>query len=89
VIEAMVPTLPLCHEATHFSFWPLFDFRVVEDAHTGGHNYLSEDWNFCERAIELGFKVWLDPTLMLGHLGTVAIHAGNMDAIHSAVTVAR
>jgi hypothetical protein len=87
VIEALVPTLPLCHEATTFSFWPLFDFRVVEDEHTGGHNYLSEDWNFCERARELGFKVWLDPTMILGHLGTVTIHAGNMAAIHQAITV--
>jgi hypothetical protein len=32
--------------------------------------YLSEDWAFDQRAREMGFKVWLDPTLNIGHVGS-------------------
>jgi hypothetical protein len=32
--------------------------------------HLSEDWAFCERAKQAGFKVLLDPTIRLTHWGT-------------------
>jgi hypothetical protein len=31
--------------------------------------YLSEDWMFCQLALDLGYKVWLDCAVMLGHVG--------------------
>jgi len=31
-------------------------------------NALSEDLNFCRKAKEYGFKVWVDPTIKIGHL---------------------
>ena len=31
--------------------------------------YLSEDWAFCDRARKLGFKVWLDPSIFINHVG--------------------
>lgn len=31
--------------------------------------YLSEDWAFCKRARDLNFKVWVDTTIKLGHIG--------------------
>lgn len=31
--------------------------------------YLSEDYFFCEMARQAGFKVWLDPTIMVKHKG--------------------
>lgn len=31
--------------------------------------YISEDWAFDQRAKNLGFKVWIDPTTKLGHAG--------------------
>ncbi len=31
--------------------------------------YVSEDWAFDQRARELGFTVWADPTIKLGHIG--------------------
>jgi len=31
--------------------------------------YLSEDFSFCQRAIELGYKIYADPSISLGHLG--------------------
>jgi len=32
-------------------------------------HYLSEDFAFCKRAKELGYSIWAEPTIKLGHLG--------------------
>jgi len=34
------------------------------------NEYVSEDWAFDQRAKEMGYKVWIDPKVKLGHLGT-------------------
>lgn len=83
VLDAMIQTLPLCHGNQPWAFWPLFDFKTIEDEASGGHNYLSEDWNFCDMAMKLGFKVWLDPSIRLKHLGQVPISVSNMEAVHA------
>ena len=36
----------------------------------GTRRYLTEDWMFCSRAMALGYKVWADTTVELGHIGT-------------------
>ena len=41
----------------------LFDFKLTEEG------YMGEDFLFCDRARELGFEVWIDPTIKLGHMG--------------------
>lgn len=41
-----------------FNFWTKPD---------GGED--SEDWSFCRRAKKLGFKIWCDPTIEIGHIG--------------------
>jgi hypothetical protein len=41
----------------------LFDFKLTEEG------YMGEDFLFCDRARELGFEVWVDPTIALGHMG--------------------
>ncbi len=41
----------------------LFDFQLTEEG------YIGEDYLFCDRARELGFEVWVDPTIKLGHMG--------------------
>lgn len=41
----------------------LFDFKVTPEG------YIGEDFLFCDRARELGFEVWIDPTIKLGHMG--------------------
>ena len=41
----------------------LFDFQLTEEG------YIGEDFLFCDRARELGFEVWIDPTIKLGHMG--------------------
>jgi hypothetical protein len=40
-----------------------FDFELKD-----GH-YVGEDYLFCDRAREVGFEVWIDPTIKLGHMG--------------------
>ena len=49
----------------HWHFWPL----AVEPKE---HRLLSEDWWFCHRANQLGFKVYADTKCVVEHLGTVA-----------------
>ncbi len=85
VLDKLIPTLPLCHANMIWSFWPMFDYRVVEDEGAGGFNYLSEDYNFSEMVAALGFKVWVDPSIRLQHLGLVPIDVQNMRAIHEAI----
>lgn len=38
--------------------------------------WLWEDWSFCERARDAGFKIILDPTVRPGHLKVVTLTAG-------------
>jgi SAM-dependent methyltransferase len=67
VCEAIAATMPLCHPAEEWCFWPMFQPMVVENGDQ--HEYLSEDWAFNRRARDLGYRVWLDPRVMLTHLG--------------------
>ena len=39
--------------------------------------YLSEDWAFCQRARDLGFSIYVDPVLQLGHIGFYVYTAAN------------
>jgi hypothetical protein len=48
----------------------LFDFMLTEEG------YIGEDYLFCDRARELGFGVWVDPSITLGHMG-VQEYVGN------------
>ena len=48
----------------------LFDFQLTDEG------YMGEDFLFCDRARELGFEIWIDPTISLGHMG-VQEYEGN------------
>lgn len=48
----------------------VFDFKVTREG------YIGEDFLFCDRAREIGFEVWIDPTISLGHMG-VQEYTGN------------
>lgn len=68
VLEKMIQSkkIPLCkHGATEYH--PFFQHtQMVID---GVFEDLSEDWFFCEMARKLDFKVYLDTTIKLGHVG--------------------
>src|SRR3990167_607480 len=67
--------LPPCHTGrSHLGegtpFWPSYMPFVIPDDGVEENLYLSEDWALCERAKRAGFKMWLDPSIRLGHVGS-------------------
>lgn len=53
------------HNKVGFDFWPVGVYRYPDNS----RRYLSEDWYFCQRARDLGFKVWGDNKVLLKHSG--------------------
>lgn len=64
VIEALRRVSPISHPHMEWAYWTFFTPFVKDNEE------LSEDWAFCERAKQLGFRCWIDPSIRLGHLGT-------------------
>jgi len=62
--------LPMCNERFKVPLIPFFHPMLMpcED----GHWYLAEDYAFCERARQCGFKVMADTTIRLWHIGSHA-----------------
>lgn len=69
VFEKVSKKIPFCSVREMDGFWPFFQPfpKFIEE--NNKWFYLSEDWAFCERAREEGFKVWLDSTIKLKHAG--------------------
>ena len=68
VIETLVKDNPQWHywdDKTERTLSAIFDFAVKENS------YVGEDYLFCDRARDAGFQVWVDPTIKLGHMGTI------------------
>lgn len=89
VIDAMVAAknpdgsdvFPYCDAFGLSPMWPFFD-TFCKKWNEGEENerweYLSEDYAFGEQARRLGFKVWLDPSVILFHLGTFPYNVYDM-----------
>jgi hypothetical protein len=60
--------LPICNERFGRPMIPFFK-PIVRSA-DDGHWYLAEDYSFCERARQSGFKVYADTSIRLWHIGT-------------------
>ena len=45
---------------------------------------LSEDVSFCHRAKALGFEIWADPGIRVGHSARLTIYKEHFDAMHKA-----
>jgi len=57
---------PLCKHGTT-AYYPFFQHeKMLID---GTWEDMSEDWYFCEKARKLGYKIWCDTTIKLGHIG--------------------
>lgn len=57
---------PFCVHGS-IGYYPFFQHeKMVID---GIWEDISEDWYFCEKAKWLGYKVWCDTTIKLGHIG--------------------
>ena len=85
VIDALVERVPLCHASAPWAFYPLFQQPIVRASDTGEWLRLSEDWGFGHAAREIGFRVWLDPTVKLSHLSTIPVSVNNMREVYDAI----
>lgn len=68
--------LPACNERFGPSMIPFFQPLVIPDG--AGHWYLAEDYSFCHRARECGYRIMADTTIRLTHIGSY--HYGWEDA---------
>ncbi len=78
VFETMIARYPaLAFKADHrdrieHDFWSVGVYHAAADFNTPAvqpGRYLSEDWFFCQRALDAGFKVWGDTRVVLKHVG--------------------
>lgn len=68
VIEKMMhahPELMYAEQTDQLVCYALFDFQLKNQ------QYYGEDYIFCQRARALGFKVYVDPYISLGHKMTI------------------
>lgn len=84
VFEKLAETMELCRSGPRY-FYPFYMPFVYKG------EYLSEDWAFCQRAKDIGFKIWLEPKIRLGHLGYKSyaveeIHQTALNANRIAIT---
>jgi hypothetical protein len=52
-------------EITEYDFWQMGVYKYP----TGKKRWLSEDWYWCQRATDLGYKIWVDRGITLRHSG--------------------
>jgi hypothetical protein len=69
VLEGLAKVLPRCNQGSGFEVIPFFMPMVLESDPALGPCYMSEDFAFCQRCQEAGFKIWADTKMVLGHLG--------------------
>jgi hypothetical protein len=81
----MVEELPECNTNASWRFWPLFGFGWEADPEAGGVNNLSEDYWFCNRAREVGFRVYLDMSIAIGHDAKARLNIMNMQQVYDAL----
>lgn len=53
-------------ETKEYDFWTVGVYQYPD----GNRRYLSEDWYFCQRALDLGYKVWGDNGILCRHSGS-------------------
>jgi hypothetical protein len=53
----------------------VFDFAIRDG------KYIGEDYLFCDRAVEAGFKVWVDVEINLPHVGTESFERNFVDDV--------
>jgi FkbM family methyltransferase len=57
--------------------YPQFEYHPALDH----GNTISEDTDFCKKAMSKGFTLWCDPTILCGHIGMTTMHV-NVPAVN-------
>lgn len=57
------------HKTKEYDFWRVGMYEYPEGSAPFKRRYLSEDWYFCQKAQDVGFKVWMDMKCILKHSG--------------------
>jgi len=72
VFEAVAKTMPLLHAKDgDKSFYPFYRTMIYDTGEDDmGPILLSEDFAFSQRAKELGFTSYINPSIRVGHMGT-------------------
>lgn len=73
VIEAMIkhsPELEYTRNLTQDAAWALYMPCIYK------REYLSEDWAFCQRAVDAGFGIWCHGGVKCGHWGKIKYDFG-------------
>jgi hypothetical protein len=60
--------LPLCNTSFDAPQYPFFHPNIFEE-NGGNYYYLGEDFSFCRYAVEAGYRIILDTTVKLKHIG--------------------
>lgn len=50
--------------------YPQFEYHVALDH----RNTISEDTDFCKKAMNHGFTLWVDPSILCGHIGSTTMY---------------
>ena len=61
-VRAGGPSMLIKREVLEAMEFPWFDFEQVDVG-----NEKSEDYAFCDKAIEIGFEVWIEPSVICHH----------------------
>ena len=70
VFEKLAETTPISALKDKNHFYTFYQPMLYEDDDIGQTIELSEDWAFCQRAKDAGFKCYIDPAIRLGHIGS-------------------
>lgn len=70
VFETLAETTPVAAPSDAKHFYTFYQPMLYADDDIGEAIELSEDWAFCQRAKDAGFKCYIDPAIRLGHIGT-------------------
>lgn len=75
VFEAMMAAYPEARydpddgDGVLGDLWDFFPVGIRECPETGRRRYLSEDWWFCQRALDMGYQVMMDTRVVCKHVG--------------------
>ncbi len=69
--------LPMLHKGLGRECYPFFESGIDL---TGRHDfYVSEDWDFCDKARDAGLKVYWHSGVLVGHLKTAILRYENKE----------